>query len=691
MPIRMTGLISGMDTETLIQNLVDAQKMKNQKTTNKKTLLEWKQEKWQDLNKKLYALYTEDLSKVRLQGSYLTKKVTSSDDTKVEVTAGTTTPEGSHVVSCSQLASAQYVTGNKVTTDGFGTASKLTDLGFTADASVININGGDKSVQLQVSSTTTVKDFLSACQSAGLNASYDSTQKRMFISSKTSGEDSAFSITTASLTSDGLTARDNIEGLVDMSISANVTTVNNALQAFRDGGDTTATEQTLVDLAVSNVDAQASKKAQDFYGAVAYKAITDDAAKMADIEAQYAGIADATERQTAIDKAVQTAADELYATEEYQTYVTDATQNGIDDATVTAALGLSDPTEIAAYTFEDKATRTSQATTSMETAIADYKALVQGGAGESTSVNAADSALINLGLGEIGSYTADADSTETVGGFTVIAAKNSVIKYNGVEMESSNNSVSVNGLTINLKGVTSGDVTLNVASNTEENYKMIKDFITEYNSILEEMNDLYYAKSTRGYDPLSDDEKESMTDDQIDKWETTIKDSILRRDSQMGSLLDAMKGAMQTSVEVDGKRYSLASFGVGTSTDYTEKGLLHIRGDSDDELYSTSKNKLMAALESDPETVMKVFSGVAGKLYDTMQDKMKKTSLSSAMTFYNDKEITKQITSYTKKIAKEEDEVTELEDKYYAQFSAMETALADLQSQQNALAGLLGS
>ena len=78
MAIRMTGMISGLDTESLIQSLVEAQKLKNKKTTDKKTKLEWTQDKWKELNTKLYSLYTTELNKLTLQSSYMTKKTTVS-------------------------------------------------------------------------------------------------------------------------------------------------------------------------------------------------------------------------------------------------------------------------------------------------------------------------------------------------------------------------------------------------------------------------------------------------------------------------------------------------------------------------------------------------------------------------------------------------------------------------------------
>lgn len=690
MPIRMTGMISGLDTDSIVQSLVEAQKKKNKKTTDKKTILEWKQEKWKDLNTKLYNLYTKQLSNLRLQKNYLTKKTTVSDETKVSITASKDAPEGSHQVSVKQMASSQYVTSGKVTTEGFSTKTKLSELGFTSGSSVITIKNGDKEKQLSVTDSTTVDDFLTACKDAGLNASFDSAQKRFFISSESSGKDNAFSITTGTYTAAGAEAKNGIESLVNMNVSSTVSSVNSAFITLQGGGDTSEAEAKLISLAKENANAEATSKATEFYSKVAYNNTTVDAETEEKIREKYADVEDPTEReekiQAALEEKKKSLANQTLKSEEYQQKIKDAVANGLTEDVVTAELGIT-ADEAAAYTFEDETARGIQAQTSMESAIATYKSVYANGGG-SVATNGA-SPLANLGLGEITASATDLSEADT-GSFTLIAAKNSIINYNGVDIEDSTNSVSVNGLTIDIKGVTDSPVSCSVSRDIDSAYNMIKDFVTEYNAILKEMNELYYADSAKGYDPLSDEEKEAMTDDQIEKWEAKIKGSLLRRDSTMNSIITSMKNALQTTVTVDGKKYSLSSFGIRTSSDYTEKGLLHIYGDSDDSLYAEMDNKLKKALSDDPDLVMEVISGVAKNLYSTMQDKMKKTSLSSALTFYNDKDIANQITTLNKQISKEESALTALEDKYYDQFGAMETALAKLQSQQTALSGLFG-
>ena len=691
MAIRMTGMFSGLDTDAVIKELVNAQRIKNKRTTDKKQKLEWKQEKWKELNTKLYKLYTDQVSNLRLQKNYLTKKATVSDETKVSITAGKDAPEGSHQITVQQLASSQYVTSGKVTTEGFNGKTKLSDIGFTAGSSVITIKNGDKEQQLAVTSSTTVDDFVSACKNAGLNASYDEKQKRFFISSAMSGTDNAFSITTGTYTAEAASAKAEIESLVNMGVSDTASETGNCLIALQHGGDTTKAEEKLIKLAKENSNADATSKATSYYKELITRETVLDEETVKKIEEKYASVEDETERNKKIEEAKQKELDsqinQKLKSAEYQDKIKDAVANGLSEAEVSSALGTADPDEINAYTFVDQTERDITAESDMKTAISNYKVAYASGGNIATS---GSSPLAALGLGEITGGDKDLTEKDT-GSFTFVAAKNSIVTYNGVDLEDSSNTISVNGLTLNLKGVTDGPVSCNVARDTDAAYNMIKDFVKGYNEILKEMNTLYYAGSARDYAPLSDEEKESMTEDQIDKWETKIKDSLLRRDNSLGSVITSMKNALQKSITVDGKSYSLASFGIQTSSDYTEKGLLHIMGDADDPLYKDHTNKLQKALEEEPDLVMEVISGVAKELYSAMSDKMKKTSLSSALTFYNDKDISNQIKTLNKKISKEEAALKDLEDRYYNQFGKMETALAKLQQQQSSLAGLLGN
>ncbi len=514
MPLRMSGLVSNLDTDSIIGSLMSVQRLKSTKIEGKKVKLEWKQDKWKGLNTKAYSFYTDSLSKMRMQSSFATKKVSSSDETVATVTATNVAPEGTHALKVKQLASAQFLTGKQLTMDenskAISATTKLTDLNMTA-GNKISVTAGTTTKTLDITADTTVGDLVTTLKNSGLNASYDATQKRFFISSKESGYANAFSLT---------------------------------------------------------------------------------------------------------------------------------------------------------------ATNTAE--------------------------------LAGLGLGEI-TKTTNPDKTVTVAGggdATLVAPKDAIYNYNGVELTSSSNNISINGLSATLKRITAGSdtvstlddevVNLSVANDTKAVYDMVKSFVTKYNDLLKEMNTSYHAETATGYEPLTDEEKEAMPDDDIKKWEDKIKASLLRRDGSLGSLINAMKSKLSTNVNVDGKTYSLASFGIKTSSDYTERGILHIDGNPDDSIVAIKEDKLMAALTEDPDTVMKVMTELAGNLYKSMTDSMSSTTLRSALTLYNDKEMTKTIRGYKEDLAKTEVYLKEVEDRYYKQYAAMETALSKMNSQSSYLSSMLG-
>ena len=156
-----------------------------------------------------------------------------------------------------------------------------------------------------------------------------------------------------------------------------------------------------------------------------------------------------------------------------------------------------------------------------------------------------------------------------------------------------------------------------------------------------------------------------------------------------------MKTQMSQSYEVNGKTYSLASFGINTLGYFVaadnEKGVYHIDGDSEDSSTKANADKLKTAIANDPDAVAGFFQQLAKGVYSELDKKMKSTTLSSAYKVYNDKQMQSEYDDYTDKIKKWEEKVSDMEDYYFDKFSAMETALSKLNSQQSQLSGLLGS
>jgi len=284
---------------------------------------------------------------------------------------------------------------------------------------------------------------------------------------------------------------------------------------------------------------------------------------------------------------------------------------------------------------------------------------------------------------------------EALGLATKIDGRDAVIDLNGVEYTSSKNTFEINGMTITVQQEISEEITLTTAEDTDEIFNMIKNFFTEYNKLINEMDGLYNADSSKGYEPLLSEEKQGLADSEIEEWEKKIKDSLLRRDSTLRNVTDAMKNALMQGATVNGKKMYLSDFGINTLGYFNaadnEKGAYHIDGDKDDPAVANNDDKLRAMIASDPATVQKFFAGLSKNLYDTLTDKMKAVKdTSSAFTVYNDKTMEKEYKDYTDRIKKEETKLNALIDNWYKKFSAMETAMAKLQSKNNAVSGMLG-
>ncbi len=689
MAIRLSGLASGMDTESIVNALMEAQKYKKTKIENKKTKLEWKQKVWSGLNTKIYDFYKDYAGKLRFQSNYQTKKASSSDTSKVTAQAGSSAAKGAYTVKVKQLAASQYVTGAKLsqytTTDADGntvtkdvtTDTKLADLGFATDgSSQIQVKTANKTISLNVDENTTVSDFVTSLQEAGLNASFDEKQGRFFISAKESGADSSFTITSNTLDATQNAAQDVLKDAMNYdalsaSQKSSVVSVLSDLQNSTEADKNTTAATKLKEISDTTAETVAKefyteqKKAEltEKYLGADGKTLTDAGKKALEDAGKDNDTLTDDDRVKLLETMVASEAAAYVASEDGKKLVEEAVENGLADTDGTTLI-------------ESKVDRD----LAIQSAVEAYANAMAGGV---TAESADASALKNLGLGQIdGKAVAETSEGE---GMVVIAAADSIVQVNGATLTSSSTTLDVNGLTLNLIGVTDEEVKLTVSDDNSAVYDSIKEFINEYNAVLADLNEYYHADSARDYDMLTDEDKEAMSDEEVEKWEDKIKSSLLRRDSTLGGIIDTMRGVMTstTITASNGKTYSLANLGITTGTDYKEYGLLHIKGDEDDTEYADDDNTLQNLLNEDPDVVAEVLSGITTKLYESLNKKMASTTLSSALTFYNDKEMNSQLSDYKKDISDWEDKLADLEERYYKQFTAMETAMSKLNSQQN--------
>ena len=279
---------------------------------------------------------------------------------------------------------------------------------------------------------------------------------------------------------------------------------------------------------------------------------------------------------------------------------------------------------------------------------------------------------------------------------TKIDGQNAVIYLNNARFVSDTNTFDINGLSISVMQETGDkEVTLTTGVDSEGMYSTIKNFLGKYNELMQGMLEAYNADSSKGYDPLTSDEKTAMTESEIDEWEKKIKDSLLRRDETLGSTISAMNEIMNAGVEMkDGSTMYLFDFGINTpgyfNAEQNYRNSFHIDGDKDDAVSSKNEDKLMAAINEDPDKVASFFQELTEKLYTKLTDLMGSSDYSSAYTLYNDKQMKIDYTDYTSKIAQAERDLNDKMDRYYQKFAAMEAAMAQLQNQQNSFTSMLG-
>lgn len=265
-------------------------------------------------------------------------------------------------------------------------------------------------------------------------------------------------------------------------------------------------------------------------------------------------------------------------------------------------------------------------------------------------------------------------------------ATNAEIMVDGATYESNDNTFNINGATYTINNKSDENITVTTTKDNSGLYNTVKSFISEYNAIINEMTKSYNT-TNKGYTPLTEDEEESMTEKQIEKWNEVLNDSALYKDSRLYDVINSLKTVMNQGVKMsDGTTMYLSNFGIGTgnylSTDKNERNAYHIDGEDD---LSSKTNKLKDMIENDPEKVEEFFSKLATQVYDKLTNEMKSTSYSSMYKVYNDKQLSTQYTKQQTDIDKLQKKMTQVEEKYYKQFAKMEEMLAKIQSQTNAI------
>ena len=198
MTIRITGMNSGLDTESIITELASARSVKVQKIEKEQTKLSWKIDAWKDLNTKIYSLYTDVLSDLRFDSAYSKKTTTVSDPKAVTVITSGNAMSGVQELKVTKMAKTGYLTGGKINASSGDTRlSNLEGMDWLKEdgqsaAFKVKVNGEEKTIKL--TGNDTLNDVANKFKEIGLDARFDEKTGRFFIVSKESGSEANFEI-----------------------------------------------------------------------------------------------------------------------------------------------------------------------------------------------------------------------------------------------------------------------------------------------------------------------------------------------------------------------------------------------------------------------------------------------------------------------------------------------------------------
>ncbi|MCA0757559.1 flagellar filament capping protein FliD [Paenibacillus sp. N4] len=189
--MRIGGLASGMDTDALVKQMMDAQRIPLDKLAQKKQLLEWKRDDYRTLNNKILEFRNAAFD-MKLQSGYLTKKVSSSQESIVSVTSSASASEGQYTIQIDKLAKSASLTSGDLR-GAAGGSKTVGYLGLDSDTQ-LQITGDKGAKTIDIKTTDTIDQLVSAINqqtaSTGVKATYDSTMDRLFFTSSKTGESS---------------------------------------------------------------------------------------------------------------------------------------------------------------------------------------------------------------------------------------------------------------------------------------------------------------------------------------------------------------------------------------------------------------------------------------------------------------------------------------------------------------------
>lgn len=257
--------------------------------------------------------------------------------------------------------------------------------------------------------------------------------------------------------------------------------------------------------------------------------------------------------------------------------------------------------------------------------------------------------------------------------------QNAQFTLNGLATERNSNSFTVNGVTFNLRNTLplGETATVTVTQDTDSVTKTIEDFVKLYNDTLEQFNTQLAAERNRDFLPLTDEQRQEMSEDDIKRWQERARSGLLRGDDLLERLVGRVRREFTDPV-VDAALRQMSAIGIRTGN-HTERGRLHI-----------DNTTLRGALEKDSAAVQDLFTKVAGRMRTALEAGVREMTdqagSATGVTLADSSVIGQQMRRISDRIARENDRIARVEDRLWRQFTALERAMDRMNSQSAWLA-----
>ena len=306
--------------------------------------------------------------------------------------------------------------------------------------------------------------------------------------------------------------------------------------------------------------------------------------------------------------------------------------------------------------------------------------------------------------------------------------QDAIIDFNGAnDITFSTNNFSIQGIEFSLNSANVNEtVTVNVSTDVDAVVEKVQTFVNEYNTLITDIGKILGEATYRDYDPLTDEQKEEMTEKEIELWETKAKSGLLKNDSIINSIQQNLKSSLIQDVKLsDGSTINLYNIGIQTKgyQSAATSGELQI-----------DEEKLRAAISNNSNQVAELLFAIPAESSlntsdrnlssSQIQQKRQESGLFNRMTdimtsgmsqIFNKAGVGENSSTYrsinsfimtdfaaagsksildsrlldiNKRIVTLNDRMVKVETRYWKQFTAMETALSNLQSQQSLFSSL---